>query len=50
MGVSRAVTIVLNTYYMPDPKDKMVKKAVWISAQDGSYLWDTQPRTRGGDQ
>lgn len=45
-----AVRIVLNTYYMPVPIDKVVKKAIVDFCPDGSYLWDIQPRTRGGDQ
>lgn len=49
MGVSRAVRIVLNTYYMPDPKDKMVKKA----SMDFCPVWKlfmghpTQDQRRG---
>lgn len=45
-----AVRIVLNTYCMPDPIDKVVKKASVDFCPYGSYLWDIQPRTRGGGQ
>lgn len=48
MGVSQAVRIVLNTYSVPDPIDKVVKKASMDFCPYGSYFWDTNPGPEAG--